>query len=153
MLLIVPTGLWLPASGLSAAQIASSAVYFFLGFALFAALLVTAGMVAGDTGTQEVATVVATVAALPMVLLAVIGVEPNGLASRALSAFPVTAPGTMLVRLGLAPVPWVDHLIAIASIVVTIAVCARLAAWLVRAAVLMTGQRLSVPMLWKLMRR
>lgn len=153
-LILLPAAWWLPAAGLTGAQLAGSAFYFLLGYALFSAVLITAGMIVrGETGSQEVATMLGLVTAVPLLLIAVVGAEPNGLLARTLSAFPLTAPVAMLVRLGLSPITWADHMIASASIVLMIALCIEAAVVLVRASVLMTGQRIDLPTLWRQLRR
>ena len=53
-LVLLPAAWWLPATGVTGAQLAFSALYFLLGYALFAAMLITAGMVVrGDVGPAD----------------------------------------------------------------------------------------------------
>ncbi|HKQ98337.1 MAG TPA: ABC transporter permease, partial [Candidatus Polarisedimenticolia bacterium] len=69
---------------------------------------------------------------------------PNGAMARALGWFPLTAPITMMLRLGTGQVPWWDVLVSAGCLVIGVYLAIRMAAGLFRLGLLMYGKRPSL---------
>ena len=67
--------------------------------------------------------------------------DPNGFIARALGWFPLTAPITMMLRLGTGRVPLWDFLVAVCSLAVGVYLAVRTAGALFRLGLLMYGKR------------
>lgn len=130
------------ALNVSPSSLALSLVYAAFGFLLYAGLLTGAGIVAGRAreGTQ-VAAVGGLLAISPLLFLASILNDPNGVIARALSYIPLTAPVTMVFRLTVADVPTVDRAGSLAVLATATLLAVLAAARLLRTSALLYGQR------------
>jgi len=134
--------------------LALAVVYFLLGYLLFAVLMGTAGaMGTSMQEAQQVASIFSLMAALPMMLGGFMISNPNMVAVRVLSWFPLTAPVAMLMRLGLTRVPTIDIVGSIAVLLVTIPLVLRAGAKVFRMGLLMYGKRLSLAEAMQALRR
>jgi ABC-2 type transport system permease protein len=128
-------------------------VFFVLGFLLYGTLMMATGSL--GTNAQEsqqygmywVLTSVITLLFFPVLLG-----EPNGVVARVLSWIPLTAPMTMMLRLGAGEVPWWDTLLAVALLSGSVFLALRLTARIFRAAILMYGKRPTLPEIWRWVR-
>jgi ABC-2 type transport system permease protein len=66
---------------------------------------------------------------------------PNGAMARALGWFPLTAPITMMLRLGTGQVPWWDVLVSAALLAAGVYLAIRVSGALMRLGLLMYGKR------------
>jgi ABC-2 type transport system permease protein len=78
--------------------------------------------------------------------------EPNGTLARILGWFPLTAPITMMLRLGTGQVPWWDVAVAVLILMAGVFLAIRLAGGLLRLGLLMYGKRPSLPEIIRLLR-
>lgn len=128
-------------------------LFFVTGYLLFSAIL--AGVGSATTTNREAGPITAIFtipAAVPFYLSAVILGNPTGLAARVMSFIPLTAPTTMMMRVG---APDVSVLETTASLVVTAASAALalfMAARVFRAGLLLYGQRMSLGAVWRALR-
>lgn len=131
---------------LAPGQIGWSALYFLLGYLLFAALLAgTSIVVRSAHESVQIATLWTSLSALPIMLLLV--AEPNGPLARILSYIPFTAPVTMLLRVGRGNVPPIDLIGAALIIAGTTWAALWASAQLLRASMVMQGKPLTLPTL------
>jgi ABC-2 type transport system permease protein len=119
-----------------------AAIYFLLGYLLFGTLMA----VAGSLGTslresQQVAGIFSIGATVPLWFNSLILASPNGVVSRVLSYFPLTAPTTMMLRLPLANVPLPDIAISLAGLLISIPFVLWGGAKIFRMGLLLTGKR------------
>ena len=120
-------------------------VYYLLGFMVFAVLMGSAGAVGTSMQeAQQVAGLFSFMAALPMMLGGFMMSNPNMLLARVLSWFPITAPITMLMRLGMTRVPAIDIVGSIVLLLLTIPLVLWAGAKVFRMGLLMYGKRLSL---------
>jgi len=125
-----------------AAALGMFAVYFTLGFALYATLM--AGIGALGTSyreSQQIAGGVSFMAFSPFFVLMPILQSPNGVLAQVLSYIPFTAPLTLVLRTSVTDVPLVQSMAAILIMVVTIYFIHRLSVRLFRFGLLIYGKR------------
>ena len=70
--------------------------------------------------SQQITGIFIFVAAIPMMFFGAILTNPNAMVVRALSWFPLTAPTSMMLRLPLGEVPWIDIAGSIGVLLATI---------------------------------
>ena len=117
-------------------------VYYILGFGVYAVLIGAIGTLGSSfQESQQITGIFIFIAAIPMMLTGVIMTNPDAMAVRVLSWFPLTAPTTMMLRLPLADVPWFDVAGSIILLLVTIPVVVWLGAKVFRLGMLMYGKR------------
>lgn len=87
-----------------------------------------------------------------MMLTGVIFTNPNSMFIRALSWFPLTAPTSMMLRLPLSDVPWVDVVGSILVLLATIPLVVWLGAKVFRLGMLMYGKRPGILEIVRLLR-
>jgi ABC-2 type transport system permease protein len=134
--------------------LALAVVYYLLGFTVFAVLMGTAGaMGTSMQEAQQVAGLFSLMAALPMMLGGFIMSNPNMILARVLSWFPITAPITMLMRLGMTRVPAIDIAVSISLLLLTIPLVLWAGAKVFRMGLLMYGKRPSLAEAWQTLRR
>ncbi len=81
-------------------------VYFLLSYFLLATMMAGLGVVAGsDQESRQYASIISILFIIPFFLIAAILEDPNGPVALIFSLIPVTAPMTMLLRLGFSAVP------------------------------------------------
>ncbi len=128
-------------------------VYYLLGYLLYAALYAGLGALGTNAReSQQVAGVISFLAAVPFMFTGVLFSNPNSAILRALSHFPLTAPGMMLLRLPLVEVPRVDIIVSLVNLGITLPLAIWLGAKLFRTGILMYGKRPSLPEIWRALR-
>jgi ABC-2 type transport system permease protein len=121
-------------------------IFFVLGFLMLGSLMTGTGAL-GSTAreSQQMAAIWSTLTILPSAFTFV-GVldAPNGVLARALGWFPLTAPITMMLRLGTGQVPWWDVLVSVALLAAGVYLSIRVSGALFRLGLLMYGKRPSL---------
>jgi ABC-2 type transport system permease protein len=118
-------------------------IFFVLGYLLIGSLMTGTGALGTSAReSQQFAAIWSLIAVLPpaatwMLLLE----EPNGWLARALGWFPLSAPVTMMIRIGTGQVPLWDILVAIGCLVGAVYLSVRASAALFRLGLLMYGTR------------
>lgn len=116
--------------------------YFLLGYLLFAVLMAGIGAISPTAREgQQLATLFTIAAVSPFWLMPFMMEHPNHPISVALTIFPITAPVTVMVRLGLADVALWELTVSIALLVAAIIGSLLLAAKVFRTFLLMYGKR------------
>ncbi len=129
-------------------------LFFIVGYFLFAVTF--AGIGAATTSAREAGPITAIVtlpAVIPVYLSSVLLSDPDGGLARTLSFIPLTAPTTMIQRIGSGGVSTVEML---GSLVLTAAVAGAMlfvSARVFRAGLLMYGQRMTLPAVWRAVRQ
>jgi ABC-2 type transport system permease protein len=122
-----------------------SAIYFLLGYLLFATLMAAAGALGSNLReSQQLAGIFSFVAFIPYMLAGLLFANPNQPLARVLSFFPLTAPTMMMLRLPLGEIPMFDIILSIVILIVSIPFAWWLGAKLFRMGLLMYGKRPSV---------
>jgi ABC-2 type transport system permease protein len=128
-------------------------VYYLLGYTLYAILMAGVGAL-GTTmrESQQLASFFSFFAAVPYMLSGFLFATPNALLPRLLSFFPLTAPTMMMLRLPLAEVPWIDVVISIILLLLSIPAALWAGAKLFRVGLLIYGKRPSLKEVWGILR-
>jgi ABC-2 type transport system permease protein len=148
--------IWLSVASMATSLIAAAAlavldfklfagclVFFVLGFLMLGGLMVGTGAL-GSTAreSQQMAAIWSTLTIVPPAFTWMVILEaPNGALARTLSWFPLTAPITMMLRLGTGEVPWWDVLVGALCLAVGVYLAVRASAALFRLGLLMYGKR------------
>ncbi|HEX4948985.1 MAG TPA: ABC transporter permease [Blastocatellia bacterium] len=126
------------------------AVYFVLGYFLFATLYALVGsMVSSQEDGQQAQFPVTMLVALPMALMTVIMTKPDSVLSTVLSLIPFFGPILMFMRITVQPPPWWQIALSILLLLGTILGTIWVAAKIYRVGVLMYGKRPSLPEVMK----
>jgi len=162
-LVLLVLGLFLPAIKISTFIFISrefslvESVFSFLEAGNYFLFAVTfAGIGAATTSAREAGPITAIVtlpAVIPVYLSSVLLSDPDGGLARTLSFIPLTAPTTMIQRIGSGGVSTVEML---GSLVLTAAVAGAMlfvSARVFRAGLLMYGQRMTLPAVWRAVRQ
>ncbi len=91
--------------------------------------------------SQQTSMVASLAAVFPVMFNVIILAQPNGTFARVLSFMPLTAPVTMVMRVGATQVAWWEILLSAAILVASLFFFLRLAAKLFRLGTLMYGKR------------
>ncbi|HUD72445.1 MAG TPA: ABC transporter permease [Dongiaceae bacterium] len=129
-------------------------LFFVLGFLMLGSLMTgTAALGTTAREGQQMATIWSTLTIMPPAFtwMGVLD-APNGALARALGWFPLTAPITMMLRLGTGQVPWWDVMVAAGSLVVGVYLAIRVAGALFRLGLLMYGKRPSLKEIFRQLR-
>jgi len=117
-------------------------IYFVLGYLLFAIISAGVGAVSPTAREgQQLSTIFTLVAIIPFYFMPVLITTPNNLASVILTLFPLTAPVTVMVRMGLADIAIWELVVSIILLIVSIIGGLWLAAKIFRTYLLMYGKR------------
>ncbi len=128
-------------------------VYYVLGFTLYAILMAGVGALGATMQeSQQLAGVFSFFAAIPYMLSGFLFTNPNMGIARVLSFFPLTAPTMMMLRLPLAEVPWVDVVISIVVLLLSIPAALWAGAKLFRVGLLIYGKRPTLKEMWLILR-
>lgn len=96
-------------------------IYFGLGYLLYTSIFLSAGsLVASETESQQVTTLVSLFLLIPIVLSAQILISPNSFLSVIFTYFPLTTAPVMLIRVNMSQIPLIDFIITITLQLVTI---------------------------------
>ena len=129
-------------------------LFFVLGFLMLGSLMTgTAALGTTAREGQQMATIWSTLTIMPPAFtwMGVLD-APNGALARALGWFPLTAPITMMLRLGTGQVPWWDVLVSACCLVIGVYLAIRVAAGLFRLGLLMYGKRPSLKEIFRQLR-
>jgi ABC-2 type transport system permease protein len=142
MMRVVGQPLNLPAAfQLPVSILAWGAVYFILGYALYASLMAGVGaMVPNLREASQATTVMVIPMIIPLLLINALIQDPNGVLSTVISLFPLTAPVAMMTRLGAGSVPLWQLLLSVVLLLLTSIMVIRVVAGLFRSQVLLSGQ-------------
>ncbi len=129
-------------------------LFLLLGYLLYGSLL--AGIGASSSSAQEaqsIAAVFTLLAISPMFAFLSLLKDPNGPIPTALSLVPLTAPTAMMMRVSLGVVPAWQIILSLVLLAATGAATVWLAAWIFRVGLLMTGKRLRLLTLLRVVRQ
>jgi ABC-2 type transport system permease protein len=121
-------------------------VFFVLGFLMLGSLMTgTAALGSNARESQQLAAIWSTITIMPPAFtwMGILD-APNGTMARVLGWFPLTAPITMMLRLGTGQVPWWDVVVAAALLAAGVYLAIRISGALMRLGLLMYGKRPSV---------
>jgi len=128
-------------------------VYYILGYTVSAELNGSIGTLVIDFQEgQQISGIVTLVAAVPMMLMGVFINSPDSMVVRVLSWFPLTAPTSMMMRLPLGEIPWIDVAISIFVLLASTPLIIWLGATIFRLGMLMYGKRPGILELVRLLR-
>jgi ABC-2 type transport system permease protein len=121
------------------------AIFFLLGYGLYAALMASVGaLVSNVKEGSSITTLIILPLIVPLVFISGLVQNPNNGISVALSLIPLTSPVAMMTRISATQVPWWQLLLAIALLVATVYLVLRVVASLFRAQNLLSGQPLTI---------
>jgi ABC-2 type transport system permease protein len=144
-IVIIPSVFLLPFLDLRWGQLVVALVFFPLGFVLFGTLMAGSGALGNNIKeSQQLSIVWSMSSVIPMFFISVILSQPNGTFARVLSYIPLTAPITIMMRVGATQVPWWDITLSAVILFASLFVFIRLAAKMFRLGTLMYGKRPSV---------
>jgi ABC-2 type transport system permease protein len=128
-------------------------VFFIAGYLQYGSLMVGMGSLGNNMReSQQLNMVLSMSAWFPFMMIGNILEEPNGSLARILSFIPLTAPVTMMWRIGLGSVHWWEIALSFASVVTGAYVALWVAAKLFRIGVLLYGKRPTLPEILRLVR-
>ncbi|MBE1554249.1 ABC transporter permease [Sporosarcina limicola] len=125
----------------------------FSGYLLFAAIFVGIGATVEDmTATSNFQGMVMMLPFLPLVFIGPILSDPSGMVAKVGSFIPITAPSILLFRLSvLEEWPWLEIIIALVILVVSIWIFMKLAGKIFKMGILMYGKNATPKEIWKWM--
>ncbi|MDQ0158245.1 ABC transporter permease [Alkalibacillus salilacus] len=125
-----------------------------LGYLLFASLFVGLGATLEDASSgSNFQGMVMMLPFLPVVLIGPILADPNGLAAQIGTFIPFTSPAVLLIRLALIDQwPWVEILIGLAILIVSIWLFMKLAGKIFKVGILIYGKNATPQEIWKWLR-
>ncbi|MEE9187765.1 MAG: ABC transporter permease, partial [Anaerolineales bacterium] len=127
------------------------AVYFLLGYAVYASLLGAVGaMLPNLRETSQATMVVILPMIIPLMFISVLIAQPNGLLAVGLSLFPLTAPVTMMLRLTIVTVPASQLLLSVVILLLTAIFILRAVASMFRAQTMLSGHPLSLRNIYRM---
>lgn len=122
-----------------------SVVYFILGYLLFAVLMAGVGSVATTSREGQQLSMIFTMSAvIPFIIAPFIMENPNHVVTQILTVFPITAPITVMIRLGLTDIPAWELALSVTLLTISIVGALMLAAKVFRTFLLMYGKRPSL---------
>lgn len=128
-------------------------VYFILSYFLLASLMAGLGAITGSSEERSLyTTVISLVWIIPFFFIATLIEEPNGTLAVVLTLIPVTAPMTVLLRMGFASVPAWQLIASLSILLVTALVVVWASARVFRWALLLYGKRPGPRELWRVIR-
>ena len=129
-------------------------LFFIAGYFLFSVIL--AGIGSATSSAKEAGPITAMVlipAGIPLWFVSVILGAPDGGVARVLSFIPITAPTTMMLRIGSGDVSNAEILASLALTALAGAVMLFVSARIFRAGLLLYGQRMTLGALWRAVRQ
>lgn len=142
---VVPALYLLPFLDLRWSQLVVAMIFFPLGFFLYGTLMGGSASLGNNFRESQQASMIWSLSAVvPMFFLTLILSQPNGTLARVLSYIPLTAPITIMMRIGATQVPWWDIALSAAILLASQFLFVRLAAKLFRIGTLMYGKRPSL---------
>lgn len=126
------------------------ALFFVLGYLVYAALMAGVGtLVPNMREASQATTIVILPLIVPLILISALIDSPDSPLSIGLSLFPLTSPTTMMLRLAATDVPLWQILVALALLVVTALLMVRAVAGMFRAQTLLSGQSFKIGLFLK----
>jgi len=117
-------------------------VYFILGYLLFAVLMAGVGSISSTAREGQQLSMIFTMSAvIPFIIIPFIMQNPGHIVTQILTLFPITAPITVMIRMGLTNIPAWELALSITLLVVAIIGSLVLAAKVFRTFLLMYGKR------------
>jgi ABC-2 type transport system permease protein len=151
--LFLPAMLVLAATSISVSKVLLSVVFFLLGYLLFASLMAATGVIGNTVQESSQLSAIWTLASMaPVFVLPLVTQAPDSPVARGLSYFPLTAPTTMLLRIGAGMTRTSDLFLAATILLASIALAVKGSARVFRAASLMYGKRPSTGEIWRWLR-
>ncbi|QHS23690.1 ABC transporter permease [Virgibacillus sp. MSP4-1] len=125
------------------------------GYLLFASIFVSIGATVEDmNSTSNFQGMLFMLPFLPAIFIGPIMSDPSGIIAQVGTYFPITSPGVLLVRLAmLEEWPWIEIIIAIAILIVSIWVFMKLAGKIFKTGILMYGKDATPKEIWKWIRQ
>lgn len=122
-----------------------------LGYLLFASLFVGLGATMEDVSTSgNFQGLVLMLPFLPFILLGPILSDPTGMVAKIGSFIPVTSPGILIIRLSMLDEwPWMEVVIAIVILVISVWLFMKLAGKIFRTGILLYGKNATPKEIWK----
>jgi len=135
-------------------QLLLGVLFMVLGFVFYGCLLAGLGSM-GSTykDCQQLTVVIIMCACVPMMAWMTFLNDPNGPVARTLSMIPLFAPISMMLRLGLADVPWWEPALSLVILLLSIWGAVKLSAKLFRVGTLMYGKRPGLREIFKVLRQ
>lgn len=129
-------------------------LYFVLGYLFLSSLSAGMGATMTDvfSGQQVQSLIIALPASLPLFIFNLILTEPHGFLPRLFSFLPPTIPGTMMLRMAIAPVAAWEVMVSLVLLLVSIWIVMRLAAKVFEVGILMYGKSATLREIWRWVR-
>ncbi len=144
-IIVAPAAFVFPFLDLRWSQLAVAVIFFPLGFLLFGTLMGGSGALGNNLKESQQASLIWTMSSIiPVFFIHILLSEPNGTFARVLSYIPITAPITVMLRVGATRVPWWDVTLSGVILFGSLFLFVRLAAKLFRMGTLMYGKRPSL---------
>lgn len=146
-MLSIPAGFQLPAS-----IVVWGAVFFLVGYALYASFMAGVGaLVPNLREASQATTIMVLPMIVPLMFLTTLIQDSNGPISVGLSLFPLTAPVAMMTRLAAGDVPIWQPFLAAGIVLVTAGLVTRAVAGMFRAQTLLSGQTFTMKLFFATM--
>lgn len=125
-----------------------------LGYLMFAAIFVGLGATLEDASSgSNFQGFIFILPWLPFIFIAPIISNPEGVFAQALSYIPFTSPGIMILRLSILDEwPWIEIIISLAILIVSIWLLMKLAGKIFKVGILIYGKNATLPEIWKWLR-
>jgi ABC-2 type transport system permease protein len=128
-------------------------LYFLISYFLLASLMSCVGVIANsDQESRQFAGYVSLIFVIPFFFFSALIEEPNGTTSIILSMIPLTAPISMLMRMGFTAVPVWQIALSLGILFVTMLIVVWLSARIFRWGLLLYGKRLTPREMWRAIR-
>ncbi len=116
-------------------------IYFILGYILYGSLFIGFGSIANtDQDSQSIMSVLSIIVMLPVFLSTLIFEKPEMPLSKALSYFPLTAPQIMIIRTNITEVAFIEKILIVFLLIITIYFSILLSGKIFRVAILSYGK-------------
>jgi ABC-2 type transport system permease protein len=150
---LVPALLLIAGLALSPAVVLLCLAYFVLAFLLYGTLITATGVIGTNAkDMQQYGMFWALGCVVPMFFFMILLQEPAGTAARILSYIPLTAPVTMMLRIGAGGAAWWEIVLTLALLACSVWLALRFAARIFRTGLLMYGKRPTVVEIFRWMR-
>src|SRR5690625_570465 len=125
-----------------------------LGYLLFASIFVGIGATIEDVSTSgNFQGMVLMLPFIPFMLIGPVISDPSGIVTKIAGYIPFTSPGVLLIRLSmLEEWPWVEIIVAIVILIISVWVFIKLAGKIFKTGILMYGKNASPKEIWKWLR-
>lgn len=150
---LVPALLLIAGLALSPAVVLLCLAYFVLAFLLYGTLITATGVIGTNAkDMQQYGMFWAIGCAVPMFFVTIVLQEPSGTAARVLSYIPLTAPVTMMLRVGARGAAWWEIVLTLLLLAGSVWLALRFAARVFKIGLLMYGKRPTVREIFRWLR-